>query len=60
MEQSKSAQERYVSGLEYLAAIEILANCNCFVGVRCGGTKAALILSEGFEYEFTFNLGLYQ
>jgi hypothetical protein len=60
MEQVKSANERFVSGLEYLAAIHLLSKCNCLVADRCNGTKVALIMSEGFEYKFIFNGGMYE
>jgi hypothetical protein len=60
MEQVKSANERFVSGLEYLAAIHLLSKCNCLIADRCNGTIEALIMSEGFEYEFIFNGGMYE
>lgn len=59
MSLAKTGKERFVSGLEYLTAIHLLSKCNSFVGVRCGGSKGALILSEGFDYVYTFDLGMY-
>lgn len=59
MDLARTGEERFISGLQYLEAIYLLSKCNCFIGVRCGGTKGALILSDGFEYEYTFDLGVY-
>lgn len=56
---SQSSEELYTSGLEYLEAIYLLSKCDCFVGVRCGGAKGALILTSGFEYQYIFDLGMY-
>lgn len=60
MQVAKTIDERFKSGLEYLDAIYLLSKCNCFVGVRCGGSKGALILTEGFEYEYLFDMGMYK
>ncbi len=59
MNMAKSGEERFISGLQYLEAIYLLSKCTCFIGIRCGGSKGALILSEGFEYDYTFDLGIY-
>lgn len=46
--------------LEYLISIGILSKCDCFVGGAAGGTYGALLMSDGFEYEYVFNLGRYE
>lgn len=59
MQIAQSSETRFQAGLEYLCAIHLLSKCPCFIGTRCGGTKGALILSSGFQYEYTFDLGMY-
>lgn len=49
----------YKKNMEYLAALFLLAECNCFVGGRTSGTVAALLFSNGFEYFYTWNKGRY-
>jgi len=51
--------DRYKMGLEYLSATYILSKCNCFIGVRCGGTKGVLLMRNDFEYMKIYDLGLY-
>jgi hypothetical protein len=59
---SKIIREKnsYLSGLEYLSAINLLSKCSCFIGGRTGGTKAVLLMSDGFEYEYIYDLGYYK
>ena len=55
-----SKQDKYVMGLNYLLATYILSTCNCFIGGRTGGTKGVLLMQEGFEYCYVYNLGFYE
>lgn len=50
----------YQDAVQYLTAIYLLSRCNCFLGGRTGGTKGVLLMSKGFEFEKTYNLGLYK
>ena len=51
-------EQKYKAGLEYLVAIYLLSKCDCFIGSRCGGTKGVLMMTDGFEYQYIFNLGM--
>ena len=53
-------KNNYLSGLEYLSAINLLSKCSCFIGGRTGGTKAVLLMTDGFEYEYIYDLGYYK
>lgn len=57
---SKSKQDKYIMGLDYLLSTYILASCPCFIGGRTGGTKGVLLMQEGFEYCYIYNLGFYE
>lgn len=48
------------NGLQYYEAIYILSKCNCFISARCGGAKGVLLMNNGFEYKYIFNLGMYK
>ena len=52
--------DKYLKGREYLINILLVAKCNCLVAGSVGGTYGALLLSEGYEYQFVFDLGFYQ
>lgn len=51
--------DKRLKGLEYLAQIELLSRCNCFIGSGCGGSYAALLMSPGFEWQYLWDLGVY-
>ena len=52
--------DKYLKGKEYLINILLLSKCNCFLAGMVNGTWGALLLSDGFEYEKIFNLGIYE
>lgn len=52
-------RDKYLKGKEYLLNILLLAKCNCLVAGSVGGTYGALLMSEGYEYEYVFDLGTY-
>lgn len=56
----KVNKDRYKMGLDYLCATYILSKCNCFVAARCGGAKGVLLMTDGFEYEYIYNLGFFE
>ncbi len=47
-------------GEEYLIQIGILARCQCLLAGPCGGTVGAELLTDGYEHEYVWNLGVYQ
>lgn len=51
--------DKMLQGLEYLTTIYILSQCNCLIGGRAGGTVGAMIMSEGYEKQYFWDLGKY-
>ena len=49
----------YLRGVEYLTTMVILAKCNCLVAGRCGASVVATILSDGYDYSYYYDLGVY-
>lgn len=50
----------YRAGMEYLVTTMLLAKCNCLCAGCVSGTVAALLLTEGYEYTYLFDLGIYE
>ena len=46
--------------LNYLTTLFILSKCSSFIGGCTSGTLGAYMMSEHFEYEYFWNLGLYK
>jgi len=46
--------------LDYLTNIFILSRCDAIVAGRTSGTVGAALLTEGWEYEYYFDLGVYE
>ena len=46
--------------LDYLFATYALSRCNCFISGITGGMKGVLLMTEGFEYQYIYDLGLYE
>lgn len=44
---------------EYLTALILLSKCRYFIGGRTSGTVVSLLLSEGFEESYIWDLGRY-
>ncbi len=55
----EDTKEKYMEGLEYLSQIIILSRCDCFVAGLTSGTIGAMLLTNGYEYSYIFDLGLY-
>lgn len=53
------SQERIQNGTDYLVQIALLAKCNGIIAGICSGTIGAALLSDGFEYEYYWDLGYY-
>ncbi len=49
----------YDAGMEYLISTMLLAKCSCLCAGCVSGTVAALLLTEGYEYVYLFDLGIY-
>lgn len=45
--------------IEYLTALLLLSKCQYFIGGRTSGTIVSLLLSDGFEKSYLWNLGRY-
>lgn len=52
-------QERYLKGKEYLINILLLSECDCLVAGSAGGTYAALLMGNEYDYKYVYDLGLY-
>lgn len=52
-------RDKYLLGLEYLSSINLLSKCVCFIGGITGGTLGAYVMTNGFEYDYLWNIGLY-
>lgn len=53
-------QDKYLKGKEYLINIVLLSMCDCLIAGNVGGTLGALLMSDGFEYQHVYNLGVYE
>lgn len=51
---------RRKEGLQYLTAIYLLGRCTSIIGGRCGITTISYLISDGYEYEYLWNIGRYQ
>lgn len=53
-------REKYKLGLDYLSSMYLLSKCNGICGGVVSATVIAYIMSEGYEYQYFFDLGVYQ
>lgn len=52
--------DRFLKGLEYMSSINILSNCNSFLGSGCAGTYVAVIANNGkYDPMYLWDLGYY-
>jgi hypothetical protein len=51
--------DEYLKGMEYLSSLYILSQCNFFIGGRTSGSQGVYFMSNGFEYDYTWDLGYY-
>lgn len=56
----RQEKDKYQKGKEYLLSMMLLAGCDCLAAGNVGGTHGALLMSDGFEYCYIFDLGKYQ
>lgn len=52
-------RDKYFKGREYLESLVILSKCQCLIGGRTNGTLCSLMMSNGFEYLYLWNIGRY-
>lgn len=50
----------YKAGMEYLVTTMLLAKCDCLCAGCVSATVGALLLTEGYEYTYLFDLGVYE
>lgn len=48
-----------IQGIDYLTQIVLLSKCNYFLAGRTSGSVGVAIITEGFEYEYYWDLGRY-
>lgn len=51
--------DKKLLGLQYLSVLNLLAKCHCFIGGLTAATPMVYLMTEGFEYEYVFDLGAY-
>ena len=56
----QSGQDRYMRGKEYLINILLLSKCDSLVAGNVGGTLGAILLTNGYEYQKIYNIGVYE
>ena len=59
-ELNMDSQSRFILNMQYLASLYILSKCNYLIGGRTSGSIGAYLMSDGFEYSYFWDLGLYQ
>jgi hypothetical protein len=57
--QDRRERDKYFSGLEYLSSLNILSKCSCFIGGRTAGAIGVYLMTNGFEYDYTWDKGFY-
>lgn len=51
--------DKYMLGLNYLVSMLFLSQCPGFITSYTSGSAGVMFLSEGFQYLYTFDLGMY-
>ena len=52
-------KDKYFLGLEYLSSMYLLSKCHSFIGGRTRGATGVLLMTDGFDYQYIWNLGIY-
>lgn len=52
--------KRINSGSEYLCNMYLLSQCSCFISGNTRGALGVMLMTEGFDEYYTYNLGLYK
>ena len=56
---SDRKNDKYLRGLEYLVSMITLTKCSGLITSRTSGSTGIMCLSEGFEYLYVFDFGVY-
>lgn len=59
-EEYEQADGGFKAGMEYLTTTVLLARCDCLCAGCVSATVGALLLTEGYEYTYLFDLGIYE
>ena len=52
-------KDKYWLGLEYLSSMYMLSKCHSFIGSRTRGAIGVLLMTDEFDYQYVWNLGIY-
>jgi hypothetical protein len=52
-------KDKYLLGLEYLSSMYLLSKCHSFISGRTRGATGVLLMTDGFDYQYIWNLGIY-
>lgn len=55
----REGKNGFMNGKDYLASIYVLSRCRYLIAGRTSGSLSAVLLSEGFEDMYLWNLGYY-
>lgn len=55
----KNQSESFIFNKNYLINILILSKCDYLIAGNTGGTQGALLLTNGYEYSYVYDLGVY-
>lgn len=55
----ESTQGKRDEGTQYLITIALLSRCNALLAGRTSGTVGTMLMTEGFEYQYIWDLGVY-
>lgn len=58
-EQHNREKDRYMNGLEYLTSLVILSRANSIIASSTSGMVGVILMSDGFENSYFYNLGKY-
>lgn len=53
-------QKKFDNGMQYLVSMALLTKCQAFIAGRTSGSIGVVLLSDGFEYSYFWNLGYYE
>ena len=59
-EEYEQGQGGLSAGMEYLTTTILLSRCDCLCAGCVSATVGALLLTEGYEYTYLFDLGIYE
>jgi len=51
--------DKFLLGLEYLSSMYLLSKCHSFIGGRTRGAIGVLLMTDGFAYQYIWNLSIY-